>query len=75
MNSLGCLFWIKAFVLHPDKRPHELSDQFVKERCLMFRLKRGAYFTVRRVDVNRLFASFSKVFEDLPVIRPAEMIR
>jgi hypothetical protein len=27
-------YFDKAFVLHLNKRPHELSDQIVKERCL-----------------------------------------
>ena len=33
MNLLGVAYFDKAFVLHLNKRPHELSDLTVKERC------------------------------------------
>ncbi|WP_417227314.1 hypothetical protein, partial [Amphritea sp.] len=60
-------YFDKAFVLHLNKRPHELSDLSVKERCLKMqteffshfakairfrRLKRGAYFTQHPDEVN-----------------------
>ena len=67
MNLLGVAYFDKAFVLHLNKRPHELSDLTVKERCLkrraeffsrfakairFRRLKRGAYSTQHPDEVN-----------------------
>jgi hypothetical protein len=57
---------IKLCVLNPDKRPHILPDQFVKERAWPTApfgatccLKRGAYSTATRFSVNRFFRLFS----------------
>ena len=51
MNSLRLLIFDKAFVLHLNKRPHELSDLSVKERCLRKML--AEFFSCLR----KLFAS------------------
>ena len=58
MNLLGVAYFDKAFVLHLNKRPHELSDLTVKERCYQPQtvtsecLKRGAYSTQHPDEVN-----------------------
>jgi len=53
-------------VLNPDKRPHILPDQFVKERLDQLHrkpagatccLERGAYSTAACFSVNRFFVS------------------
>jgi len=59
----------KVFVLHPDKRPHELSDQFVKERLGFVQLgvvfaPSEAHILLCAALVSTIFLSFfSKLFK------------
>jgi hypothetical protein len=67
---------IKLCVLNPDKRPHILPDQFVKERAWPTApfgatccLKRGAYSTATRFSVNRFFSFSVSVLSTQTTIR------
>ena len=62
----------KVFVLHPDKRPHELSDQFVKERLGFVQLgvdfvSSEAHILLCAALVSTIFLSFFRSYLNLKI--------
>ena len=62
----------KVFVLHPDKRPHELSDQFVKERLGFVQLdvafvSSEAHILLCTALMSTVFLSFFRSYLNLKI--------